>query len=63
LVISFVFQDLIIAFVISGSIAVLSILVLIPQTRQVVEDVAAGTEAHVDDAADETSRLLSGGRG
>jgi hypothetical protein len=49
--------------VISGSIAVLSILVLIPQTRQVVEDVAAGTEAHMDDAADETSRLLSGGRG
>jgi len=48
------------AFVISGTVALLSILVLIPQTRVVVEDIAAGTEAHVDDAADETSRLLSG---
>jgi len=49
------------AFVISGVIALLSLLVLIPATRQAVENVAAGTERHVDDATDETSRLLGGG--
>lgn len=49
------------AFVISGTVALLSILVLIPQTRRTVEDVAAATESHVDNAADETSRLLGGG--
>jgi hypothetical protein len=49
-----------VAFVISGTVALLSILVLIPQTRTVVENVAAGTEGQVDDVTDETSRLLSG---
>ena len=49
-----------VAFVISGTVALLSILVLIPQTRAVVENVAAGTEGQVDDVTDETSRLLSG---
>jgi hypothetical protein len=49
------------AFVISGVVALLSLLVLIPATRQAVENVAAGTEGHVDDATDETSRLLGGG--
>jgi hypothetical protein len=54
-------SQLTLAFVISGVVALLSLLVLIPATRQAVENVAAGTEGHVDDAADETSRLLGGG--
>jgi len=48
------------AFVISGVVALLSILVMIPHFRQVVENVAAETEAHVDRGVDETSRLLGG---
>jgi len=48
------------AFVISGVIALLSILVMIPQFRQGIENVAADTQAHIDSGVDETSRLLGG---
>jgi hypothetical protein len=51
---------LIVAFVISGVVALLSVLVMIPQFRKVVEDVAAETQAQVDSGVDETSRLLGG---
>jgi len=51
---------LIVAFVISGVVALLSIVVMILHFRQVVEDVAAETQAHVDSGVDETSRLLGG---
>jgi hypothetical protein len=46
------------AFAISGAVALLSVLVMIPRTRQVVEDAAADTQAQVDSGVDETSRLL-----
>jgi len=46
------------AFVISGVVALLSVLVMI--FRRGVENVAADTQAHVDSVVDETSRLLSG---
>lgn len=51
---------LIVAFVISGVVALLSVLVMIPHFRRVVEDVAAETQAQVDSGVDETSRLLGG---
>ena len=41
-------------------VALLSVLVMIPQFRKVVEDVAAETQAQVDSGVDETSRLLGG---
>jgi len=48
------------AFVISGVVALLSILVIIPSTRQAVENAAAGSQAQVDSGVDEASRLLGG---
>ena len=48
------------AFVISGVIAVLSILVMIPHMRRAIENVAADSQAAVDSGVDETSRLLGG---
>jgi len=48
------------AFVISGVIALLSVMVMIPGMRRTVESVSADTQARVDSAVDETSRLLSG---
>jgi hypothetical protein len=52
---------LIVAFVISGVLALLSIFVIVPQMRHVVDDVSADSQARVDSGVDETSRLLSGG--
>jgi hypothetical protein len=49
------------AFVISGVLTLLSLLVIIPGMRRVVENAASDTQAHVDSGVDETSRLLSGG--
>jgi len=49
-----------VAFVISGVVALLSILVIIPSTRRAVENAAASTQAQVDSGVDETSRLLGG---
>jgi hypothetical protein len=51
---------LIVAFVISGVVALLSVLVMIPQFRRTIEDVTAETQASVDHGVDETSRLLGG---
>jgi len=48
------------AFVISGVVALLSIFVMIPETRQTVENATADTQARIDSGADETSRLLGG---
>jgi len=48
------------AFVISGTVALLSVFVLIPQFRRAVEDVASEVQAEVDHGVDETSRLLGG---
>jgi hypothetical protein len=50
-----------VAFVISGVLALLSIFVIVPQMRHVVDDVAGEGQARVDSGVDETSRLLSGG--
>lgn len=61
LVLPFLKLRLIIAFVISGVLALLSILVIIPRFRHVVDDVAADSQARVDSGVDETSRLLAGG--
>ena len=55
---SFCFKLLIIAFVISGVIALLSLLVMLPQTSAVVDSVTAESQERVDSGADETSRLL-----
>ena len=51
---------ILLAFVISGVIALLSVLVMIPQMRRVVENAAAESQAAVDSGVDETSRLLGG---
>jgi hypothetical protein len=48
-----------VAFVISGTVTFLS-LVLIPQFRRAVEDVASEVQAEVDRGVDETTRLLGG---
>jgi hypothetical protein len=48
------------AFVISGVIALLSVLVMIPHMRRAIENAAAETQGAVDSGADETSRLLGG---
>jgi len=55
---AFCFKLLIIAFVISGVIALLSLLVMLPQTSAVVDSVTAESQERVDSGADETSRLL-----
>jgi len=47
-----------VAFVIAGTVALLSVLVLIPQFRKAVEDIAAEAQGEVDRRVDETSRLL-----
>jgi hypothetical protein len=49
-----------VAFVISGTVAVLSVLVLIPPFRRAVEEVAAEAQADVDRGVDETTGLLGG---
>jgi len=48
------------AFVIAGVLAFLSVLVLLPQTREAVDSIASESQARVDAGADETSRLLAG---
>ena len=51
---------MILAFVISGVITLLSVLVMIPHMRRLVENVTAETQAAVESGAEETSRLLGG---